>query len=89
MSNIAFRQSQPFPDPLVKVYDLRTMRALPPIPFSEGPAFIQTLSTRNSCLVVVSNQGLINIVDVSDPSAFSEFYQVHNQRFYTLRTYSK
>lgn len=82
------RQSRPFPDPLVKVYDLRTMKALPPIPFSTGPAFIQTLSTRNSCLVVVSNQGLINIVDVSDPSAFSEFYQLDVPSYVTSTSVS-
>src|SRR6266478_3366346 len=65
------------------------MRALPPIPFSAGPAFIRTLPTRTSGLVVVSNQGLINIVDVSDPSAANEFYQVQNQRPSTFGTYSK
>jgi hypothetical protein len=68
------RQSRPFPDPLVKVYDLRTMRPLPPLPFSDGPSFISTLPKKDSSVVVVSNQGLINIVDVSNPSA-NEFYQ--------------
>ncbi|KAF8163190.1 ubiquitin carboxyl-terminal hydrolase-domain-containing protein [Crassisporium funariophilum] len=72
----ATMQSRPFPDPLVKVYDLRTMRPLPPVPFSAGPAFIRTFPKRPSSLVVVSNQGLVNIVDVSNPSASSEFYQL-------------
>ncbi|KAJ7184324.1 ubiquitin carboxyl-terminal hydrolase-domain-containing protein [Mycena filopes] len=67
------RQSRPFPDPLVKVYDLRTMRPLPPIPFSSTPAFINVLPKRPSTIAVTSNQGLINIVDVS--TAASEFYQ--------------
>lgn len=70
------RQSRPFPDPLVKVYDLRTMTALPPIPFSAGPAFIHAIPTRTSSLVVISNQGLINVVDASNSSASNEFYQV-------------
>jgi PAB-dependent poly(A)-specific ribonuclease subunit 2 len=70
------RHLRPFPDPLVKVYDLRTMRPLPPIPFSAVPAFIHVLPKRSSSLAVVSNHGLINIVDVSNPSAASEFYQV-------------
>ncbi|KAF7359264.1 PAN2-PAN3 deadenylation complex catalytic subunit PAN2 [Mycena sanguinolenta] len=68
------RQARPFPDPLVKVYDLRTMRPLPPIPFSSTPAFINILPKRPSTIVVTSNQGLINIVDVS--TAGSEFYQL-------------
>jgi PAB-dependent poly(A)-specific ribonuclease subunit 2 len=70
------RRSRPFPDPLVKVYDLRTMRSLPPIPFSSGPAFIHVLPKQASTVAVVSTQGLINIVDVSNPKAISEFYQV-------------
>ena len=74
------RYLRPFPDPLVKVYDLRTMRPLPPIPFSAVPAFIHVLPKRSSSLAVVSNHGLINIVDVSNPSAASEFYQVGQLR---------
>ncbi|KAK2467007.1 hypothetical protein APHAL10511_001265 [Amanita phalloides] len=71
------RLSRPFPDPLVKVYDIRTMRPLQPIPFSSGPAFLQLLPKRTTGIVVVSNQGLINIVNnVTNPSASSEFYQL-------------
>ncbi|TFK42698.1 ubiquitin carboxyl-terminal hydrolase-domain-containing protein [Crucibulum laeve] len=70
------RQSRPFPDPLVKLYDLRTMRPLPPIPFSSGPAFIQLVPRQPSHVAVVSNQGLINVVDASNASAPSEFYQL-------------
>ncbi|KAF9001875.1 ubiquitin carboxyl-terminal hydrolase-domain-containing protein [Cyathus striatus] len=82
INNFAFtigmgeRHSRPFPDPLVKVYDLRTMRPLPPIPFSSGPAFIRAVPKRPSTIAIVSSQGLINIVDVSLPSAPSEFYQL-------------
>lgn len=32
-----FRMGTVFSDPMVKAYDLRTMRALPPIPFPLGP----------------------------------------------------
>lgn len=52
------------------------MRPLPPIPFSSGPAFIHILPKHPSSIAVVSNQGLVNIVDVSNPTATSEFYQV-------------
>jgi PAB-dependent poly(A)-specific ribonuclease subunit 2 len=51
------------------------MRPLPPIPFSSTPAFINILPKRPATVVVTSNQGLVNIVDVS--TAASEFYQVH------------
>ncbi|KAG6850532.1 hypothetical protein H0H93_012148 [Arthromyces matolae] len=69
------RQSRPFPDPLVKIYDLRTMRSLPPIAFSSGPAFLQVLPKRASTIAIVSSQGLVNVVDILNPTA-SEFYQL-------------
>ncbi|KAI0308687.1 WD40-repeat-containing domain protein [Amylostereum chailletii] len=75
------RQSRPIPDPLVKLYDLRTMRALPPIPFPAGPAFINLLPRRSSSIVVASNQGLINVVDTSNPTNGNEFYQLDTPAF--------
>ncbi|KAJ7349108.1 ubiquitin carboxyl-terminal hydrolase-domain-containing protein [Mycena albidolilacea] len=75
------RQARPFPDPLVKVYDLRMMRPLPPIPFSSTPAFINILPKRPATVVVTSNQGLVNIVDVS--TAASEFYQLDVSSYIT------
>ncbi|KAG1718919.1 PAB-dependent poly-A-specific ribonuclease subunit PAN2, partial [Suillus occidentalis] len=70
-----------FPDPLVKVYDLRTMRPLPPIPFQDGPAFIDILPKHSSSLVVTSAQGLVNVVDVSDYSNVSGFYQLETTSY--------
>lgn len=70
------RQARAIPDPLVKVYDIRTMKPLPPVPFPAGPAFINVLPRRSSTIVVTSNQGLINIVDTSNPTNATEFYQV-------------
>jgi len=52
------------------------MRPLPPVPFPAGPAFINVLPKRSSSLVVTSNQGLVNIVDSSNPTSANEFYQV-------------
>lgn len=71
-----FRQSRPIPDPLVKVYDMRTMHALPPMPFSSNPTFIHVLPKRSSSIAVVSDQGLVHVMDASNISAASEFYQV-------------
>jgi hypothetical protein len=71
-----FRQSRPIPDPLVKIYDLRSMKPLSPVPFPAGPAFINILPMRSSSLVITSNQGLVNIVDTSNPTSANEFYQV-------------
>ncbi len=71
------RQGRPYPDPLVKIYDLRTLKALPPIPFSTGPAFITRFPNRPSTLAITSNQGLVQIVDSSNPAS-NEFHQVRD-----------
>ncbi|KAJ7063521.1 ubiquitin carboxyl-terminal hydrolase-domain-containing protein [Mycena amicta] len=71
---LGIRQSRPITDSFVKVYDLRTMRALPPIPFASSPAFINILPKRSSSVAVTSSEGLVNIVDVS--TSANEFYQL-------------
>ncbi|THH31551.1 hypothetical protein EUX98_g2646 [Antrodiella citrinella] len=77
------RQGRPFPDPLVKVYDIRTMRPLPPVPFSGGgPSFLDRLPNRSSTIIVTSSEGLVNVVDVSNP-ADSEFYQLATPSYLT------
>ncbi|KAK7449653.1 poly(A)-specific ribonuclease [Stygiomarasmius scandens] len=73
---LSLRQGRPFPDPLVKVYDLRNLRPLPPVPFSSSPAFINVVPKRSSSVAVTSNQGLINIVDATNLSVAPEFYQL-------------
>ncbi|KAF9228724.1 hypothetical protein BS17DRAFT_724469 [Gyrodon lividus] len=79
----SLRRGYEFPDPLVKVYDLRNMRPLPPVPFSDGPAFINLLPKHSSTLVVTSAQGLVNVVDVSDSSHASGFYQLDTTSYIT------
>ncbi|KAK7689093.1 hypothetical protein QCA50_007784 [Cerrena zonata] len=76
------RQGHPFPDPLVKIYDMRTMRALPPVPFSGGPAFLNRLPTKSSTIIVTSNEGLVNVVDASNP-ADSQFHQLSSASYIT------
>ncbi|KAI0035067.1 ubiquitin carboxyl-terminal hydrolase-domain-containing protein [Vararia minispora EC-137] len=76
----ALRSGHPVPDPLVKLYDLRTMKALPPVVFPTGPAFINVLPRSSASLVLVSNQGLVNIVDTVNPSNV-EFYQLDTPAF--------
>ncbi|KZT28674.1 hypothetical protein NEOLEDRAFT_1224080 [Neolentinus lepideus HHB14362 ss-1] len=82
------RQGRPFLDPLVKIYDLRTFRALPPVPFSDGPAYINVQPKRQSSIVITSNQGLINIVDVSNPNKAYEFYHLDAPSFITCAAVS-
>ncbi|KAF9821597.1 hypothetical protein IEO21_00443 [Rhodonia placenta] len=76
------RQGRPYPDPLVKLYDLRTMKPLPPLPFQNGPAFLNRINSRPNSLVITSNQGLVNIVDATNPT-ITEFYQLDSPSFIT------
>ncbi|KAK0185791.1 ubiquitin carboxyl-terminal hydrolase-domain-containing protein [Armillaria mellea] len=78
------RQGRPFPDQLVKVYDLRTMRALPPFPFSAGPTFLNLVPRRSSSsIAITSNQGSVSVVDVANLSATPEFYQIDTASYLT------
>ncbi|KAI0350212.1 hypothetical protein OH77DRAFT_1431210 [Trametes cingulata] len=77
---LGIRQGRPFPDPLVKIYDLRNLKALPPIPFSAGPAFITRFPNRPTTLAITSNQGLVQIVDTTNPTT-NEFYQLDAQSY--------
>jgi PAB-dependent poly(A)-specific ribonuclease subunit 2 len=74
------RQSRPHPDSLVKLFDLRTMRPLPPLPFSSGPAFINTHSKQSNTVTVTSAQGLVHSVDITRPTDSGEFYQVNDSK---------
>ena len=59
----------PLPDPFVKLYDVRTLRALPPISFPSGPAFCVLHPTDPSKLVISSQQGMIQSVDLTGQSS--------------------
>lgn len=64
------------------------MRALPPIPFSFNPAFIHVLPKRSSSIAVVSNQGLIHIMDTSNLSSPNEFHQLNVTSYVTSMSIS-
>ncbi|KAH9934990.1 uncharacterized protein B0H18DRAFT_979313 [Fomitopsis serialis] len=81
------RQGRPFPDPLVKVYDMRALKPLPPLPFASGPAFINMIPKRPSTLAITSHQGLVNIVDASNPTV-NEFYQLDAPSYITATAVS-
>lgn len=75
------RQSRPHPDPLVKVFDLRTLKPLPSLQFSAGPSFINAHPRSSSTVMVTSSQGLIHIIDIARPASGGEFSQVDSHSF--------
>lgn len=55
-------------DPLVQVFDLRTYRPLPPIPFHAGAAFVRMHPKLANTAIVFSQSGQFHIVDITNPA---------------------
>ncbi|KAG5519468.1 hypothetical protein PMAC_002095 [Pneumocystis sp. 'macacae'] len=53
-------------DPLVKVFDVRTLRPLVPVPFPGGPAYVRMHPKMSATAFVVSQNGLFHVVDVGN-----------------------
>lgn len=64
-------QGHPVADPLVRLYDVRMLRALPPVSFPAGPAFALLHPTDSTKLVISSQQGMLQIADLSASSQAS------------------
>ncbi|KAH3679886.1 hypothetical protein WICMUC_000629 [Wickerhamomyces mucosus] len=62
-------------DPFVNVYDLRTLKSLPPIPFPAGASFVRLHPRLSSSAIIASKTGQIQVVDVHNPSDV-QLYQV-------------
>ena len=54
-------------DPLVNVYDLRTYRPLPPIPFPAGAAFCRMHPKMSTTGIVASQTGQFHVTDIANP----------------------
>lgn len=52
------------PDPLVKVFDLKTLMPLPPVQFHAGASFIRMHPRMLTTSIVASQTGLIQVVDI-------------------------
>jgi hypothetical protein len=63
------------PDPVVKVFDVRTYKELNSISFEPGPAFVLPSVINQSGLVVASAQGTFMTVDI-ERAWEASFHQV-------------
>lgn len=57
----------PMVDPLANVYDLKTLRPLPPIPFHAGAAHVRLHPKLSTTSFVASNTGQMQVVDLMNP----------------------
>ena len=57
----------PVVDPLAKVYDLKNLMSMPPIPFHAGAAYIRLHPKLQTTSVVASQTGQMQVVDLMNP----------------------
>lgn len=63
-------------DPIVKMYDIRTMKSLAPIAFPSGPSFLRFHPKFSSTLFVTSLMGQVQICDIGGANMNDKFFQV-------------
>lgn len=66
-------------DPMVKVYDMRTMRSLAPLPFPNGPSFLKMHPKLSTTVCIASQTGQFQMCDVGNLSSGIQFYQVRHE----------
>ncbi|KNZ47967.1 hypothetical protein VP01_5g4 [Puccinia sorghi] len=79
----SLKQGHPVRDPLVKVFDVRALRPLPPVTFSSSPAHVRFHPRMSSTLFITSSTGQLQIVDLAHPIPSSAFYQLDVGTFIT------
>lgn len=72
---------------MVKLYDVRTLRALPPISFPSGPAFCLLHPTDSSKVIISSQTGLLQVIDMSG-STNNQYQQLDVNSYITSMTLS-
>jgi len=67
-------------DPMIKLFDIRTMKNLDPIPFESCPSFLRFHPKYPSILISVSQSGELLVVNINQPTE-PEYYEVFIQKF--------
>ncbi|RHZ79406.1 hypothetical protein Glove_146g43 [Diversispora epigaea] len=67
-------------DPIVKVYDIRTMRPLVPLSFPPGPCFLKMHPKLSTTVFIASRSGQFHICDVGNVS-YTHFYQANTTSY--------
>ncbi|KAL2354819.1 PAB-dependent poly(A)-specific ribonuclease subunit PAN2 [Cryomyces antarcticus] len=58
-------------DPFAKVFDLKILTTLPPIPFASGAAFVRMHPRMSTTCIVASQNGQVQVVDIMNPNMIS------------------
>lgn len=70
------RHGRAVPDSQVKLFDSRNLKSVSSFTFTAGPSLLNVHPEKSTTLVLTSNTGLVNVVDVLNPLS-GEFYQVN------------
>ncbi|RKP08198.1 ubiquitin carboxyl-terminal hydrolase-domain-containing protein [Thamnocephalis sphaerospora] len=70
-------------DPLVKVYDLRSMRPLAPLSFVAGPSFLKLHPIKPLSVFIAAQDGQFQTCDIGNPAAQVQFYQANTSSYIT------
>jgi PAB-dependent poly(A)-specific ribonuclease subunit 2 len=84
------RLGHPVPEPMVKVHDLRNMRAMVPVPFAAqgGPSLLAIHPKLSSTIIVAAPSGQFQIVDINNLGEAS-FHQVTTSSYLTSMSISQ
>ena len=72
------RQNEIYIDPIVKLFDLRTMRSFTQIQFDQGPFLTRFHPVFSSSLLVVSQVGLFQRYELHGASYSADTFQLNN-----------
>ncbi|KAH8914420.1 cysteine proteinase [Atractiella rhizophila] len=78
------RQGVPIIDPHVKIYDIRAMKALAPVPTSISPSFLKVHPKKSNNIYLAATDGRWKYIDVDNQGDF-EFNHLEAMGFPTLR----
>ncbi|KAI9355730.1 ubiquitin carboxyl-terminal hydrolase-domain-containing protein [Zopfochytrium polystomum] len=87
MCGFGMRGGQQVMEPMLKLYDLRMHKYLPPIPFPTGASALKFNPALPSKLLACSRSGEFQICDLGNPSLV-QFYQASIQGFLTAADFS-
>ena len=73
------RQGGVVPDRFLKVYDVRMLRALSPVPVVGEPFLLRFLPSFSSQLAIISAMGQLQVLDAASASAALQLLQVHTE----------
>ncbi|KAG0150617.1 hypothetical protein CROQUDRAFT_38040 [Cronartium quercuum f. sp. fusiforme G11] len=76
-------QGHPVRDPLVKVFDVRALRPLPPINFPSIPSLVRFHPRMSSTLFIASALGQLEILDILNPLSSVSFQQLDCSNYLT------